>query len=434
MKKKFFGITTTFLSIALMVSSCSGSNEDDDTGKTDGNEIIINYPTSQVGVNTSAPVLSHNVEQFNKNNKGKIQVVVEEVPGDNNYVEKVKAQMRANQLPDLVYAAGYNILDESLDYVDLVDLTPYLEADQEWKSLFDEGTLKYNTRDGKVYAIPDEGTIIGYFYNKELFEEAGIDKPAETWNELFEQAELLKSAGIVPFSMDTSDSAWVTSLWQGAMIGTASQDGLEFMNTTYPDSYDTKEFKDSLENIRLMLSEYSTADAIGGAYDPAANNFLSGNTAMMANGLWMVGDFSDETKTTSGFAEKVGFALYPEGGLFDSPMIGYFVPQSTPEKEAAAVEVIKYFTGKEGQTNALEIAGRIPASSKVTITDSIAEKYPLTAESLEISKDAQSRFFYLQSTMKINVSNAYSQFLPEYINGDISTDEFIEILTEEASK
>ena len=41
--------------------------------------------------------------------------------------------------------------------------------------------------------------------------------------------------------MDTADSAWVTQLWMGAMVGTESDAGLEFMNTMNPTDYNTPE-------------------------------------------------------------------------------------------------------------------------------------------------------------------------------------------------
>ena len=86
-----------------------------------------------------------------------------------------------------------------------------------------------------------EGQVIGYFYNKDLFKQAGITEPAKTWDEFFQQCDKLKAAGITPLSMDTADSAWVTQLWMGAMVGTESDAGLEFMNTMNPTDYNTPE-------------------------------------------------------------------------------------------------------------------------------------------------------------------------------------------------
>ena len=51
---------------------------------------------------------------------------------------------------------------------------------------------------------------------------AGIEKPAETWEEFFEICDKLLAAGITPLSMDTADSGWCSSLLLGAIIGTVA--------------------------------------------------------------------------------------------------------------------------------------------------------------------------------------------------------------------
>lgn len=195
-----------------------------------------------------------------------------------------------------------------------------------------------------------EGSQIGYFYNKELFAQAGIDAPASTWDELFQQCETLKAAGITPMALDTADSAWVTQLWWGAMTATAGPDGLSFMQTMNPRDYNLPELISTAEKIQKMLQEYTTADAIGGKYENAANNFLSGQAAMIANGPWMIGDFSDTSKTTADFAEKVGVAIYPDGFVYDAPIQGYIVTkQDDPKLEEAAIEMVKFFTSAHAQ-------------------------------------------------------------------------------------
>ena len=54
--------------------------------------------------------------------------------------------------------------------------------------------------------------------------------------------------------MDTADSAWVTQLWMGAMVGTESDAGLEFMNTMNPTDYNTPEMIAAAEKIQKTVS------------------------------------------------------------------------------------------------------------------------------------------------------------------------------------
>lgn len=398
-------------------------------------EVTLQYPTFQIGVNTAAPVIAQLVDEFNAAHEGSVKIVVEEVPGDNNYIEKIKILLTSGDLPPVIYGAGYNLMDLALANDSLVDLTPYIEADPEWKSLYNEKAIEVNSRNGKIYASSSEGNTIGYFYNKELFAKAGIEGPAKTWDEFFAQLETLKNAGIIPLSMDTADSAWVTSLWMGAMIATDGEAGRAFMGQMMPDNYETPEVIRALTRIQEMFQKYTTLDAVGGKYENAANAFLSGQTAMIANGPWMIGDFSDPTKAPEGFADKVGVAIYPEGFAYDEPIQGYLVTrQSDPEKEKAAVEMVKFFTGVHAQTVALEKQGMLPASTKVTISDAAKEKFPLLAEFVMALEGASIRTATTQSTMFPNLLDVMSAELPNLANGSMTPEQFAKALTDAAAK
>ena len=130
------------------------------------------------------------------------------------------------------------------------------------------------------------------------------------------------------------------------------------MKQMNPIDYNNQPTIDAFTNVQKMLQEYTTLDAIGGKYEHAANNFLSGQAAMIANGPWMIGDFSDETKTTADFADKVGVAIFPGNFVYDAPIQGYFVTkQDDPALEEAAVEMVKFFTSAHAQQVALEVQG-----------------------------------------------------------------------------
>lgn len=398
-------------------------------------ETVLEYPTFQVGVNTAAPVIAQLVEEFNTNNAGKAKIVVEEIPGDSNYIEKIKILLSSKDLPPVIYGAGYNLLDLALANESLVDLTPYIDADPEWKALYNDKAIEVNSRDGKIYGSSSEGNTIGYFYNKELFEKAGIAGPAKTWEEFFAQLDTLKAAGIIPVSMDTADSAWVTSLWMGAMIATNGEAGQAFMAQMMPDDYNTPEVIAALSNIQKMFMEYTTLDAVGGKYENAANAFLSGQTAMIANGPWMIGDFSDTTKAPEGFADKVGVAIYPDGFAYDEPIQGYLVTkQDDPAVVEAAVEMVKFFTGAHAQTVALEKQGMLPASTAVEISQTAKENFPLLAEFVEALEGANVRSATTQATMYPNLLDVMSAELPNLANGSMTPEQFAQALTDAAAK
>lgn len=438
MKKRLTALALAALMTAGCLSGCGGGGETTDEGastESTGEEIVINYPTFQCGVNTASPVVDQLIEEFNAEHAGKYRIQKEDVPGDANYVDKIKVQLGTGDLPPVVYGGGYNLLDLALAKDVVVDLTPYVEADPEWKALYSDVALTTNSRDGKIYASSSEGSLVGYFYNKELFEKAGIAEPAKTWDEFWQQCDKLKAAGITPLALDTADSAWVTSLWAGAMIATSGDEGYEFMKQMNPIDYNNQPTIDAFTNVQKMLQEYTTLDAIGGKYEHAANNFLSGQAAMIANGPWMIGDFSDETKTTADFADKVGVAIFPGNFVYDAPIQGYFVTkQDDPALEEAAVEMVKFFTSAHAQQVALEVQGMVPASSTVEITETAKQNYPLLVEFLDLAEGATVRTDNLQATMYPNLLDVVSQDLPLLASGEMTATEFCQTLSTEAAK
>lgn len=438
MKKRWIASLLTIAMGTVLLTGCGESKdktENADKSTASDDVVVINYPTFQCGVNTAAPVVNQLVEEFNEEYKGKYQIKIEEVPGDANYVDKIKVQLGTGDLPPVVYGGGYNLLDLALAKDLVVDLSDTVKSDSEWEKLYSEASLTTNSRDGKIYASSVEGSVVGYFYNKELFEKAGISEPAKTWDEFFEQCDKLKAAGITPLAMDTADSAWVTQLWWGALVATSGTEGLTFMETMNPDNYNEPAVVDAAEKVQKMLKEYTTVDAIGGKYENAANNFLSGQAAMIANGPWMIGDFSDTDKTTEDFAEKVGSAIYPDGFVYDAPIQGYFVTkQDDPKVTEAAIAMVKFFTSAHAQQIGLEMQGMVPASQSVEVTDEAKSKYPLLVEFLDQSAQASVRSDNMQATMYSNLLDVISQELPRLYADELDAEGFCTELTKAAEK
>lgn len=446
MKKR---LCAWFLALAMgcgLLAGCGGGGTDsgDKTGDNagasggdaaaSGGEVIINYPTFQIGVNTAAPVVAKLVEEFNEQYKGKYQIKIEEIPGDANYLEKMKVMISGGELPPVVYGGGEKLLDLALAKDLVVDLTEYVEADPEWKANYSEQAMEVDARDGKIYASSNELQLIGYFYNKELFAQAGIE-PAKTWDEFFSNCDKLLAAGITPLAMDTGDGAWCTQLLMGAMIATSGDEGLKFMQTNQPDNYNVKAVTDAAATIQEMFGKYTTKDAIGGVYENAANNFFSENVAMIANGPWMIGDFSDTTKTSEGFADKVGVAVYPGPFVYYAPLEGLFVTkQSDPKLVEASVEMVKFFTSAHAQQLALETQGMLPSSPVVEVTDAAKQNFPLLADFLIAANEVETRSNNFTGNMYPNVKDVVSQQMPALATGDITPEQFAQALTDAAAK
>lgn len=419
------------LCLTLILSLATGC-QSKGTGTDQDGVVTLRLATFQVGVNPSAPWFASVIEAFNEEYAGKIKLDIEEIAGDQAYVDKMKTYLSMKNLPDLVFTGGYNLLDDALPANALVDLTPYFEADQEFASRFFDDDIEYNSRDGKIYGVPVERQPITYFYNKELFAKAGIDAPAATWDEFMTQLQKLKDAGVTPVSMDTLDSAWLSSLWLSSMTGTLSDAGNEWMNQSMPKDYNQPEFIQAAEYVQKILQEYTTTDALGGKYEHGANNFLNGATAMIANGPWMVGDFYEKGNDT--FANKIGTALYPGGGIFSGSMPGYLVGSKDQAHADAAIEFLKFITNPEMQMKAVEMYSSVPANKHVELTESIIEENPLLGEIVALQNEATTVYGNYQSLWYSNVISELDRQYPLLAAGSITPEEFAQALTNAAAK
>lgn len=414
------------LVMVLSMAACRGKKDASGDGP-----VSIRLATFQVGVNSSAPWFSSVIEAFNQEYDGKIKLEIEEIPGDQAYVDKMKTYISMKDMPDLVFTGGYNLMDDALAANAIVDLTPYFEADQEFASRFFDDDIAYNSRDGKIYAMPVERQPVTYFYNKALFEKAGITAPAATWDEFMQQLEKLKTAGITPVSMDTLDSAWLSSLWLNSMVGTLSPESNAWMNQAMPKDYNSPDFIKAADMIQKMLLNYTTKDALGGKYENGANNFLNGNTAMIANGPWMISDFQAKGDD---FVANIGTALYPEGGIFSGSMPGYLVGSKDKAHADAAVEFLKFISNEDMQGKMAEMYSAIPANKNVEISQEVIDQNPLLGEIIKLQSEATTVYGNYQSLWYSNVVTELDRQYPLLAAGNLTPEQFAQALTDAAAK
>lgn len=419
----------------LSLVGCGGGDEANASGADSSGVVTINYPTYRVGVNLSAATENQLIEDFNKEYEGKYKVIVEELPSDQAYVDKMKVLAASGELPDIIEGKD-GIRELAIKNGQAIDLTEYVNADAEYKEVIGEDALKANTIDGKLYSIANARQLIGYFYNRDLFEQAGVE-PAKTWDGFMSNNETLLAAGITPMSMMTGENCWATNLLLGAMIGTANDEGNTFMNTKYPATYATPEVIESLERMQTILSKYTTKDALGSGYATAANHFLQGKTAMMMNGTWMAADFVDPAKAMDGFNEKVGIAMYPNDGLYAQYEVGYMVCSKDKAKQDAAFEFIKYKTNREAQLLYFKNTGTLPLISDIGDTEefkAFEAENPLIADMILQSDDAKYTFNTLDNISYSSVIGEMSKTYPSLTMDDITAEEMAELMTKAAAK
>jgi multiple sugar transport system substrate-binding protein len=254
-------------------------------GLTAGEEVTISFLTHWPP--ETVELLEAAATAFSEENPG-VTVEIQAVPfGD--LLTTVRAQAGGGDAPTI--AGIYDLWLPELVRDGIVAAAPEAVA-SDVPANWPAGVVTAATVDDVLYGIPNEIDLYALNYNTRLFEEAGIDGPPETWDELVTAAEALTvrdgdritqqgfglinswAAGVVhPFASLLASNG-------GALIG---DDGMPALNT--PEALETFELYENLvSGVQVTDPTMGTSDA--NTTGPFLDNFVAGNTAMIIMANW----------------------------------------------------------------------------------------------------------------------------------------------------
>jgi raffinose/stachyose/melibiose transport system substrate-binding protein len=172
--------------------------------------------------------------------------------------------------------------------------------------------------DGKQYGLAWDLGMVGFWYNKALFEKAKITAPPTTWGELLDAVGKLKTAGIVPAGLAGKDK-WPAHFYYAYLcMRIAGLDALkeaaENKNFDNPDFVKAGEAMKQLIDLKpfqngFLAAEYGTADGQAAAVG-------NGKAAFELMGQWAPSVQSEWSTNKKGLGDKLGFFTFPavDGG------------------------------------------------------------------------------------------------------------------------
>ncbi len=146
------------------------------------------------------------------------------------YKAALQTNVQAGDVPDLFQSWGGGVLRDQVEAGAVQDIT---EASAEYLDALSPGAAGLFNIDGVQYGLPYNQSIVGMWYNKTLFAEAGIDAPPATWAELLEDVQTLKDAGITPIAVGAGDK-WPAHFWYSYLM--VRLGGAEGMNQIAADN------------------------------------------------------------------------------------------------------------------------------------------------------------------------------------------------------
>ena len=191
-----------------------------------------------------------------------------------DYEKQLTLGIASGELPDLVILDGCSMAS----FIQLGLFGDISDADINWDEYM-EGPMESTMLDGKHYGIPFATNCTALFYNKDMFDAAGLDYPDEntTWDEFHEMAKKLTKDGVSGFgnaATNTDEGTFQCLQW----IYTAGGSYTDI--TAGVDAYTL---------MQEMIEDGSwTKECVNWTQSDVNNNFMAGNLAMQQNGPWQI--------------------------------------------------------------------------------------------------------------------------------------------------
>ena len=319
---------------------------------------------SSWGDTKEAIILQDLCRMFEQSNPG-LKVDLQRVPYG-EYNSKLLTEFSAGMVPDVIFG-GTGQLPEFYPRGILEPLNDFLKGDPDVKLAdFYPQALDPFTIHGKIYALPRDISVIGIiFYNKALFQKAGLPNPSDDWN----WDDFLQAAQ----KLTARDAKGNVTCWGYVDDWLAAEPWFMSLGADYTDDWqkntrytiDDPNFAKGLQFRNDLTYKYKVTPsqpaimALGGG---SLDLFLNGQAGMFFSGIWQTPKLRDIQTF------DWDCVMFPKGptGLrgFRYAMSGYGI-SSTSKHKPEAWKLLKFLVGEEGQKWFSKTALAQPAVIKV---------------------------------------------------------------------
>ncbi len=305
------------------------------------------------------------IETFNDTHED-IQVTMEVQPWD-TISQTLPSAWATGQGPDLATPNfDPNVMANYLDAGSVLELDAVGDGETQINTdkLF-PAAIDAFTVDGKLYAVPANVATLQLYYNKALFEAAGLDAPPANVDEFREYAKKLTGNGVYGLSLADHETIqmWPILQWLdgGDIVG---DDGCSVL--------DSDADIESLTTWSQLVLDGVAPVGLTGAESDAL--FSAGQAAMQLNGPWAAPGYTDA-------GIDLGIAPVPTG-VDGDVTLGSTVPLAISAKTAhpaEAQEFLAWWTGKDAQKQFALASGFPPVRTDLADDAELAANPVVTA-------------------------------------------------------
>lgn len=257
-------------------------------------ELEMNYWMSEQETGIQAAVDAFNASQ------DEIHVNASTVPWG-QYWDKLVTGLPAGSAPDVFSINALNVRDYAKNGY-LLDISGLFEDGSVDLTKFPQHVIDTHTVNGTLWGIPKDFDSIAVFYNKDMFDAAGVEYPSDdwTWDDFIATAKALTDAdnGIYGVAIAPTGQQWGYDYIFGNGGQVFDENGACVVNS--PEAVEAiQKLADAIlvEGVSPTVEDQVELDA--------DTRFQSGMIAMTFNGSWNMGTYADV------FGDRLGVAPLP---------------------------------------------------------------------------------------------------------------------------
>jgi raffinose/stachyose/melibiose transport system substrate-binding protein len=361
-----------------------------------------------------------------------VKVQVSAIQNEELQKTKIPAAMQSNNPPDLYQQWGGGELADQVAAGKVKDIS----ADVANELDLIGGSAAGWQVDGKTYGLPFSLGVEGFWYNKALFEKAGITATPTTQAELNDAVAKLKAKGIPPIAVGAKDQWPAAHYWYNFALRNCSTDvmkkaGVDF---TFTDPCFVKAGQDLDAFIKTQPFQkgFLGTSAQQGATS-SAGLLANGKAAMELMGHWEPGVLGGLTEDKKGLGDDLGWFAFPsvDGGAGDPGAAlgggdGYSCSAQAPPE---CVELLKYIASPEVQTRFAESGSGLPVTkgSEAGVTD------PNMKALMEFRDNAEYVQPWLDVAYGATIGGALNEAVGQIFAGKGTPEQVVEAMTTAAA-
>lgn len=301
------------------------------------------------------------------------------------YWQKIQTATISNTLPDLmIMSVAY--IEKYADAGVVIDLKDYIDRDLDRNEYYEFAMQTTRMADGHEYGMP--WNIVGncLFYNKELFDIAGLDYPNADWT-----WEDLRANAIALSDPAENQYGFTMTLAEGLDSVIYSYGGAVVNDELTECVINSPEAMEGVQFIRSLLLDDKCMVPVASEVS-GSTNFSTGKVAMAVDGCWFMETMATSSQINWDIAE---LPAGPSGSRPRAWSDSICITKDSKNPEMAW-EFIKFLVSAEGQTIANLSGTRIPVYIPASMSDSFLKNpsLPCNLEVLIKGLEKASPFIY----------------------------------------